>query len=76
MKRENNNPRFVYPMSAIDKFFTEEEIAEMSKRTEFSKEDGYFHFNEEEGWIESLSEEDFNFYNEGMPKDKILLKAA
>lgn len=76
MKKENNNPRFVYPMSELNKMFTEEEVAKMSEAREFSREDEMFHFNECEGWIESFNEDDFNAYNGAMPKNKILLKVA
>lgn len=76
MKKENNIPRFVYPMNVVNKFFTDEEIARMSESREFDKEDEFFHFDEEEGWIESLNESDFKAYNESVPTDKILLKAA
>ena len=76
MRRENNNPRFIHKMSNLSKFFTAEEVEKMSETTEFNESDEFFHFNEEEGWIESLNEEDIKFYNEGMPKDKILIKAA
>ena len=75
ISRKNNNNRFVYPMSMLDKFFTKEEVEEMGER-EFSANDEFFHFDEEEGWIESFNEEDFKFYNSAMPTDKVLLKVA
>jgi hypothetical protein len=75
MKRENNNPRFVYPMSMLNKMFTPEEVEKMSER-DFNESDEFFHFDEDEGWIESFNEEDFKFYNSAMPTDKILLKVA
>lgn len=78
MKRENNNPRFVYPMSMLNKMFTPEEVEKMSERTHFDSENDFFHFDEnaDEPWIESINEEDFNYYNDGMPKNQILLKVA
>ena len=76
MKRENNNPRFVYPMAMVDKMFSAEEIDKMSERREFNREDALFHFSEEEGWIESINEEDFQFYNKSVPTNKVLLKMA
>lgn len=75
MEKRDNNPRFVYPMSALNKFFTDNEVEEMSTR-EFDKNDEFFHFDEEEGWIESFNQADFDFYNSAMPTDKILLKMA
>ena len=75
MEKKNNNPRFVYPMSALNKFFTDTEVEGMTER-EFDKNDEFFHFDEAEGWIESLNQADFDFYNSAMPTDKILLKMA
>lgn len=78
MEKKDNNPRFVYPMSSLNKFFTDSEVEGMSKR-EFDKNDEFFHFDEdaEDGaWIESLNDEDISFYNENVPLDKVLLKMA
>ena len=76
MKKENNISRFVYPMNVVNEFFTDEEIEKMSESREFDKNDEFFHFDEDEGWIESLNESDFNAYNGSVPTNKILLKAA
>lgn len=70
------NKRFIYPMSKLSEMLTEEEIAEMSKNSEFNREDEYFHFDKNENFLESLNEEDIKFYNENVPKDKVLLMAA
>ena len=78
MERKNNNPRMVYPMSMIGKFFTKEEVEKMSQTTQFDYENEYFHFDEncENPWIESIDDADIKFYNDGMPKNQILLKVA
>ena len=70
------NKRFIYPMSKLSEMLTEEEVAEMSKNSEFNSEDEYFHFDKDENFLESLNEEDIQFYNENVPKDKVLLMAA
>lgn len=70
------NKRFIYPMSKLSEMLTEEEIARMSVMSEFNREDEYFHFDKEENFLESLNGEDIKFYNENVPKDKVLLMAA
>ena len=68
--------RFIYPMSKLSEMLTEEEIAAMSVMYEFNREDKYFHFDKEEGFLESLNEEDIKAFNENVPKNKQLLMAA
>lgn len=70
------NKRFIYPMSKLSEMLTEEEIARMSVMSEFNRKDKYFHFDKDENFLESLNEEDIDFYNENVPKDKVLLMAA
>lgn len=70
------NKRFIYPMSKLSEMLTEEEIARMSVMSEFNREDEYFHFDKEENFLESLNAEEIEFYNENVPKDKVLLMAA
>ena len=74
--KNNMNKRFIYPMSKLSEMLTEEEIARMSVMSEFNHEDAYFHFDKDENFLESLNEEDIKFYNENIPKDKVLLMAA
>ena len=69
------NKRFYYPMSKLSEMLTEEEIARMSVASEFNREDKYFHFDKDENFLESLNDEDIDFYNENVPKDKVLLAA-
>ena len=63
-------------MSKLSEMLTEEEIARMSVMSEFNRKDKYFHFDKDENFLESLNEEDIDFYNENVPKDKALLMAA
>ena len=63
-------------MSKISEMLTEEEIAAMSVMYEFNREDKYFHFDKEEGFLESLNEEDIKAFNENVPKNQCLLMAA
>ena len=70
------NKRFIYPMSKLSDMLTEEEIAAMSVMYEFNREDKYFHFDKEEGFLESLNEEDIKAFNENVPKNQCLLMAA
>ena len=70
------NKRLIYPMSKISEMLTEEEIAAMSVMYEFNREDKYFHFDKEEGFLESLNEEDIKAFNENVPKNQCLLMAA
>lgn len=74
--KTTSNPRFVYPMSRVGEFLTNEEIEKMSETTHFEKDDKFFHFSKDGGWVESLNEEDINLYNSAMPTNKILLKVA
>lgn len=76
MNKSNNNPRFVYPMSMLSSMLTDEQIEKFSENYEFSREDEFFHFDEEAEFLESLSAEDIETYNGNMPKDKILLMAV
>ena len=68
--------RLVYPMSKISEMLSEDEIKKMSERYSFDREDEYFHFDKDGNFLESLSEEDINYYNEDMPKNQQLVIAA
>ena len=70
------NKRFIYPMSKLSDMLTEEEITAMSEKYEFNREDKYFHFDKEDGFLESLNEEDIKVFNENVPKNQCLLMAA
>ena len=72
----SHNSRIVYPMSKLHKMLSEDEIKKFSENYSFDEEDAYFHMDEEEEFLESLSEEDIEFYNENVPTDKILIKLS
>ena len=71
---ETNNSRLVYPMAKLRSMLTAEEIKKYSERFSFDETDEYFHMNAEEGFLESLSEDDIKFYNDNVPMNKILIK--
>ena len=73
-KYNNNMRKNVYKMSEVNKMFTKEQVEKMSTNTEFNYEDAYFHYDEESGWIESLNDEDIEFYNKHVEdKDKLVM---
>ena len=76
MSRKSNNPRFVYPMSKLSSMLSVEEVERFSKNYVFSEDDKYFHFDEEKEFLESLNDEDINFYNKNVPTNEILLMVA
>ena len=76
MNRKSNNPRFVYPMSKLASMLSAEEVERFSKNYSFSEDDKYFHFDEDKEFLESLNDEDINFYNKNVPTIEILLMVA
>ena len=76
MSRKSNNPRFVYPMSKLASMLSAEEVERFSKNYVFSEDDKYFHFDEDKEFLESLNDEDINFYNKNVPTNEVLLMVA
>ena len=76
MNRKSNNPRFVYPMSKLTSMLSAEEVERFSKNYVFSEDDKYFHFDEDKEFLESLNDEDINFYNKNVPTNEVLLMVA
>ena len=66
----------VYKMSEIDKMFTKDQVKKMSANTEFNYEDPYFHCDLENGWIESLTDEDIDYYNQHVEENNMLVKVT
>jgi len=71
--KKSINARFAYPMNTIGSYLSESEIKSLSENYEFNPEDAYFHADPEKGMLESLNEEDINFYNANVPTDKKIL---
>jgi len=76
-KESNKQARFVYPMSQLRKKLTDEQIAKYSEKYDFNEKDAFFHYDEDAEMLESLNEDEINFYNEGMePTNKLITLAA
>lgn len=66
----------IYPMSMLHEKLTEEQIKKFSKNYEFNEGDKYFHFDTERELLESLNDEDVNFYNTNIEESKRLVRAV
>ena len=66
----------IYPMSMLSKKLTSEQVKKFSKNYEFKKTDKYFHFDAENEILESLNDEDVDFYNANVEESKKLRIAA
>lgn len=69
--------RLVYPMAQLRNKLTEEQIAKYSERYDFSENDKYFHYDEDAELLESLNDEDINFFNKSVePNEMLMILAA
>ena len=66
----------IYPMSMLRDKLSEEQVKKFSEKYEFSENDPYFHCSVEDEFLESLTEEDIAFFNEGMSETHKLRFAA
>lgn len=66
----------IYPMSALREKLTDEQIKSFSERYEFNESDKYFHFDTEREFLESLNDEDVDFYNKNVAESERLIHAV
>ena len=66
----------IYPMSMLREKLSEAQIKSYSKNYEFNESDKYFHFDTERELLESLNDEDVNFYNANIEESKRLVRAV